>query len=86
MNDIDRILAEVRAEIERQEDQWGGSEHDEQLHVNTWVCIVTKQLGLAFTQDQDPIKYPHERGVDARFIKIAAIAVSAVRSVRSTYR
>lgn len=84
MTEVQRILAEVEAEVARQDEQWG-VEHDEQKYPTDWIAIVIKQLGLAFTQFEQKEVYLHERGLDGRFIKVAAIAVSAVRSIRRQF-
>lgn len=82
---VDSVLAEIKAEVERQVEQWG-VEHDEQHTARDWICIVTKHLGRAFDEDDSRFKHPHERGVDQRFVKIAAICVSAVIGLRANFR
>lgn len=83
---IDLAMQEVRDEIKRQEEQWGGIEHDATHTARDWICIVTKHLGKAFDEDDARHKYAYERGVDRRFIKIAAIAVSAALGLRESFR
>lgn len=42
MNVIDEITRERR----RQDEQWGGAEHDDRLDLGSWIAVVTKHLGM----------------------------------------
>ncbi len=74
---MDQILEEIRQERDRQDERYGGPDHDDNHYPGDWCLILTKYLGraAAATIDKEP---------DAMFresmIKLAAVAVAASQS------
>ncbi|MEZ5934858.1 MAG: hypothetical protein R3F54_23570 [Alphaproteobacteria bacterium] len=75
---MDRILEEIRRERDRQDEKYGGPDHDDSHYPGDWCLILSKYLGRAAAEtiDAEP---------DAAFrdnmIKIAAVAVAAIQSL-----
>jgi len=84
MEEVDKVLFEVREEILLQKKKWE-PQHDENLSVCDWISIVVKQLGKAVSENENHFLHNFERGVDRRFIKIAAVCVSAVIARRKNF-
>ena len=69
---MDRILEEVRRERDRQDEKYGGADHDDSHYPGDWCLILSKYLGRAAAEtiDAEP---------DAAFrdnmIKVAAVAI-----------
>lgn len=70
------ICQEILDERARQDLQWGGAEHDDQHHVETWTDLINTQLLNA-----DECGETDQAGSRERFIKIAALAVAAIESL-----
>jgi hypothetical protein len=73
----DHVLEEVKAEINRQDDQWGGADHDDRHTLEEWVCLMTRHLGLS-CDDGVPSSSQRFR---KQFIRLAALAMQAVGSI-----
>ena len=75
---MDRILEEIRRERDRQDEKYGGPDHDDSHYPGDWCLILSKYLGRAAAEtiDAEP---------DAAFrdnmIKIAAVAIAATQSL-----
>lgn len=67
-----RLIAfrDVSAERNRQDDQWGGPAHDDELDPVDWAALIDDQTYWGMEQD------PRQR-----FIKIAALAIAAIESL-----
>jgi hypothetical protein len=50
---MDRILDEIRKERERQDDKYGGPDHDDIHYPGDWCLILTKHLGRAAAETID---------------------------------
>ena len=82
-----RVLAEVAAERQRQDEQWGVSDHAPDL----WALLVAKHagrlagdaldLGDLGDDGQGPDAYLATRQFRERCLKVAAICVAAVESI-----
>lgn len=71
------IIAELVAERQAQDEQWGGPSHDDQHSLNEWIAIACRHLGLAASDggEEAPARFRRQ------MIRIAALAVAAVKSV-----
>jgi len=69
------VYQEILAERILQDQQWGGSTHDDNHRPDEWCLYIDKQRRLARDAD-DP------RAYESRLIKIAALAVAAIQSSR----
>lgn len=69
---MDRIFDEIRAERERQDAQWGGSEHDIYVRSSDWLAVVDK-----FARNADRAYPLNPEEYRRRMMQIAAIAVAA---------
>ena len=69
------VCRDVLAERVAQDQQWGGSTHDDNHRPDEWCLYIDKQRRLARDAD-DP------RAYESRLIKIAALAVAAIQSSR----
>ncbi len=65
----DRIIDEIKAERQRQDQQWGGPQHDDLHSSADWATYIVHQLGRISAV-----------GLYEPMIKIAALAVAAVES------
>lgn len=73
---IRAIFKKVLEERARQDEEWGGPEHDDQHTPADWLDFIEKQVSKAREQ-----RFGSMRG---RFIKIAALAVAALQSMNRT--
>lgn len=69
---IDEILAEIKAERERQKTKWS-LEHDRHHLMRDWISII----GLLATKLLDGNRPENVR----RFIQIAAICIAAIEAI-----
>lgn len=71
-----RLLAfrDVSAERNRQDEQWGGAQHDDRHNAADWVNCISKQLHLLCNNAERR----------ARLVKIAALAIAAIESADRT--
>lgn len=81
-----KILEDVAAERVRQDEQWGGVDHDDQHCYVTWMDIVRKRADKA-EMEANLYNYAYgdqEMEVDAayrkRLVEIAAVAVAAIEA------
>lgn len=68
------ILKSIRDEVEAQDNQWGGIPHDREHTHSDWLSYIEKQMWHIYRQEGDP---------QERYIKIAALCVSAIRASKS---
>lgn len=68
------VYDEIREERARQDEKWGGPEHDDAHGQNDWVCFIDDKLCEADHTDDDA---DYRR----RLIQIAALAVAAIESL-----
>jgi hypothetical protein len=74
--EMDRVLEEIKRERDRQDETYGGPDHDDSHYPGDWCLILSKYLGQAATETIDARP-------DAAFrdnmIKIAAVAIAATQ-------
>jgi hypothetical protein len=70
------VYDEIQAERARQDDKWGGPEHDDQHDFHTWLRLLGERSGLArlCLGSEDPANYRRY------LVQIAALAVAAAES------
>jgi thioesterase domain-containing protein len=76
MSDTDMVLGEVRAERERQDEEWGGPEHDDRHSPLDWHNYLQKQMGRA----AEAFEATDRKRWRTAMLKTAALAVAAVES------
>jgi hypothetical protein len=64
------VIADVLAERQRQDAQWGGPEHDDTHHPTEWLGFVNKQIHTNVGVD-----------VRDRLVKVAALALAGIESI-----
>ena len=70
-----KILKEIVDERDRQDEMWGGEEHDDGHRINDWIAFITEYLGKS---REAPYNIGNFRD---NMIKVAALAVAAAESV-----
>lgn len=74
----DLLFGQISRERVRQDEEWGGAEHDDEHEPLDWVRFIRKQCGI--------IANPPETGIvggyESRMVKIAALAIAAIESYR----
>lgn len=65
-----QLFAEIDAERSRQDDKWGGSEHDDTHSIEAWVAYIVVQLGEAVDTDNAVAR--------RQLVRVAAMAIAAV--------
>lgn len=70
------VFAEISAERERQDEQWGGETHDDSHERFEWCEYIRKQNNHAVSSAHNPAEF------EARMVKVAALAVAAIESSR----
>jgi len=68
-----RILEEIAAERTRQDEKWGGPEHDDEHSIDDWECFILEHLNRVQGYDD-----AHGR---KQLIRVAALAVAAIESL-----
>jgi len=71
------IIAEVIAERLRQDEKWGGEDHDDRLPLEVWVQLIQDYAGWARVMIGNG-SYDKAR---KRFLQVAAIAIAACASI-----
>jgi hypothetical protein len=78
IDERDLLFGEISQERVRQDEEWGGADHDDEHEPLDWVRFIRKQCRI--------IENPPESGIvggyESRMIKIAALALAAVESHR----
>lgn len=70
------VIEEVQAERERQDEQWGGPDHDDEHSAEKWCDLVYEYLSRAWqTRHLQP-----SDGYRKRMVQVAALAVAAIES------
>jgi hypothetical protein len=63
------VYDEIKEERERQDEKWGGPEHDDEHSVLDWVVLVRQRVSMT------------RKSWRERFIEGAALCVAAVESL-----
>jgi len=71
------IINQIRKERIRQDDQWGGPEHDDRNSIVDWLSFINKQGQKAYKARG----LSKERVERSCLVKIAAVAVAALESI-----
>lgn len=74
--DRDLIFGEISGERARQDEQWGGSIHDDSHDLFDWCEYIRKQNNRAIGAALTPIAF------EERMVKVAALAIAAIESSR----
>lgn len=77
MQNPDLILGEIRSERRRQNEKWGGPEHDDQWTPLDWHEMIADYNGWARRMSAMGSLDKARR----RYIQIAALAVAAVEAI-----
>ena len=74
---MEQIFEEIRQERDRQDEQYGGPDHDDNHYPGDWCLILMKYhgRGAAVTIDTQP-----DATFRASMMKLAAVAVAATQS------
>lgn len=72
MTNQEKIVEEVLAEREYQDNKWGGPNHDDLHQSHDWVAFIIKHMGKSITWPWDGSKFR------LQMIKVAALAIAAV--------
>lgn len=75
VNDMPNIIQRIVAERARQDQQWGGPEHDDGHGPRVWEDILSDHVTRLTDVSGDPATDYRDR-----MVKIAAIAVAAVQT------
>lgn len=76
------VMDEIQQERQRQDQQWGGPEHDDTHDPLEWVgFIADQQEKVAIGAIQRGESYYATPDCRQRFVKIAALAVAALESM-----
>jgi hypothetical protein len=70
----DLLFGRISRERTRQDEEWGGAEHDDSHNHQDWVIFISKQIGLALAYRSNDF--------ESRMIKVAALAIAAIESSR----
>lgn len=77
MAERDLLFGKISRERARQDEEWGGADHDDSHERSDWVGFIEKQCRLARTASERPID-----DYESRMVKIAALAIAAIESSR----
>lgn len=78
----DGLFSEIQAERARQDDKWGGPDHDDQHTTAEFVQLIEDYAGWARTMAG---MNSHDKA-RKRLIQVAALAVAAVESIDRNHR
>lgn len=71
MTNQEKIIEEMLAEREYQDNRWGGPGHDDRHGSHDWIAYLTKHIGKAVMWPWDGPKFR------IQMIKIGALAIAA---------
>lgn len=74
------VYDEIKAERARQDDRWGGPEHDDTHDLEDWQILVERRVEMARHQAYGPTGMVDRAGTDwrKRMLQSAALAVACV--------
>ena len=78
------VLDEVAVERERQDQKWGGPQHDNHHSVNVWERLIDAYNGKHSPGFAEQMAKAGSMPWRERFVKIAALAVAAVEFIDRT--
>lgn len=70
----EKIQRDVSRERKKQDNEWGGPEHDDRHDRYDWIQFIEHQIS-SVTRTDNPKK------IRRRFVKIAALALAALESM-----
>ena len=69
------IYDEIAAERKKQDEKWGGPNHDDTHDSYDWIAYVTKHMGKA-------VLWPFDQSIYRKqMVCVAALAVAAIESI-----
>lgn len=79
---VEKIVVDVMAERDRQDQQWGGPGHDDTHSGDQWLGYIAHQLARAHheTMSDDATQVVDPEGYRQRLVKAAALAFAAIES------
>lgn len=77
---IRAIFKKVLEERARQDEEWGGADHDDEHDAEDWYGFIEKQIALGRHLDTATSPGKHRSAM----VKIAALAVAALQSMNRT--
>ncbi len=78
MNDIEAVMQDVAKERRRQDEQWGGPEHDDRHEFEDWDQIFFGRLDHC----NDAVYANDTKEEYRRAVQLAAVAVAYAEAVR----
>lgn len=84
MSDTASVLAEVAAERARQDDQWGGSAHDDAHGVEDWAEFRSRyERRIGYAMQEGQLFDGHRWRTETReaLLKLAALCVAQIESL-----
>lgn len=75
------IFADIKAERSRQDEKWGGREHDRQHWPGDWCAFIFEHTAKAFAAAHRGPGDGDRSDYKARLIEVAALAVAAIESL-----
>lgn len=79
MIETKKIIKDINEERTKQDDKWGGPEHDNMHNSHDWVAFITKHLGKSVMWPWDGVKFRHQ------MVRVAALAIAAIAWYDRTY-
>lgn len=73
------IIAEIHAERDKQDAQWGGPEHDDGHTSDEWFGFIEKQTS-AYRAEASPY-VAMDASARGRLVKVAALAIAAIEAI-----
>lgn len=80
----EKVEADVRKERRRQDQKWGGPEHDDEHTVADWVYYIRNEAnyeGYRDSPNPELAARANRHNARQRLIRIAALAIAAVESI-----
>ena len=69
--EFELIFGEIRAELAKQDEEWGGPSHDDQHTSHDWIAFLMKHAGKA-------VMWPfNSRTFRRQMVRVAALAIQA---------
>lgn len=72
---VSRVLLDILKERDRQNEKWGGPEHDDTHGAVAWIAILVNQVSMVKLEDLRGTFY-------AAMIRVAAVAIAAAESYK----
>lgn len=73
------VYDDIKAERQRQDEKWGGPEHDDLHHEGDWVEFILEHANKALVGPG--VHLASLAGYRRRLVEVAALAVAAIESL-----